>query len=193
VRHPKGSVHPRHASHHAHGTNPRRAATHRPATASDSCPGANLRPDEGNLEVVLAATLCLVNGERARFGAPPLVEDARLQSAAEAHSRDMVEGDYFEHVGPSGQTPLARIRAAGFIPNSTVGFVIGENIAWGTLWLASPREIVKAWMASPGHRANILDRAYRDTGLGIDPALPRSMSHGQAGGIYTQDFGSILG
>jgi uncharacterized protein YkwD len=48
-------------------------------------------------------------------------------------------------------------------------------------------------MGSPGHRANILNRSYRYTGIGIDPNLPHSMSGGQDGGMYTQDFGTIIG
>jgi uncharacterized protein YkwD len=161
----------------------------RPATASDSCPNANLYPNAGDIESVRAATLCLVNGERARFGVAPLIEDPRLTSAAGGHSQDMVEHHYFEHVSPSGQTLLMRLRASGFIPNGNVGYTIGENIAWGTLWLGTPRTIVKAWMQSPGHRANILDGAYRYSGIGIDPEV----SEGQTGGMYTQDFGTVTG
>lgn len=169
------------------------AHSKRPATASGYCPGANLTPRPGNIESVVAATLCLINDERTRFGEPALIEDPRLAGAAAGHSRDMDARHYFEHVSPGGQTLLMRVRDSGFIPNGNVGYTLGENIAWGTLWLASPHAIVKAWMASPGHRANILNGSYRYTGIGIDPALPRSMSGGQAGGMYTQDFGTIIG
>ena len=74
---------------------------------------------------------------------------------------------------PTGQTLLMRIQASGFIPNANVGYTLGENIAWGTLWLGTPRSIVKAWMESPGHRANILNGSYRYTGIGIDPEPAR--------------------
>jgi uncharacterized protein YkwD len=164
-----------------------------PATASRDCPGANLTPRPDNVGSVVAATLCLVNDERARFGVPALLENARLSSAAAGHSRDMDARHYFEHVSPGGQTLLMRLQASGFIPTGHVSYTVGENIAWGTLWLGTPRAIVRAWMASPGHRANILNGSYRYTGIGIDPALPRSMSDGQAGGMYTQDFGTITG
>jgi len=173
---------------HKHVVHPRQR---RPATASRDCPGASLTPKADNIASVVAATLCLVNGERARFGAPALIEDAHLSNAATSHSRDMDARHYFEHVGPGGQTLLTRIEASGFIPSGHVGYTLGENIAWGTLWLGTPRAIVRAWMASPGHRANILNPSFRDTGIGIDPALPRSMSGGQAGGMYTQDFGGL--
>ena len=104
----------------------------------------------------------------------------------------MASHDYFAHVGPRGQTLLARMRSAGYIYSSRVGYEVGENIAWGTLSLATPRAIVAAWMASPGHRANILDARFRDTAIGVSPHVPSSHSQGQAGGIYTQDFGVII-
>jgi uncharacterized protein YkwD len=47
-------------------------------------------------------------------------------------------------------------------------------------------------MHSPGHRANILDPRYRDTGIGVSSHAPASLVHGQAGAIYTQDFGVII-
>ncbi len=169
-----------------------RHAHRRPATASRDCPNANLTPSAENIESADAATLCLVNNERARFGEAALIEDPRLAGVATGHSRDMDARDYFEHVSPGGQTLLMRIQASGFIPGGNVGYTLGENIAWGTLWLGTPSAIVQAWMASPGHRANILNASFRYTGVGVDSDLPHSMSGGQAGGMYTQDFGTII-
>jgi uncharacterized protein YkwD len=191
----KGSKHGRKhkRKHRVHKRAVHRARRMRPATAADECPNANLTPNTSDIASVVAATLCLVNDERIRFGEPALIEDPHLASAAAGHSRDMDEHDYFAHTSPTGQTLLMRIEASGFIPNGNVGYTLGENIAWGTLWLGTPRAIVKAWMESPGHRANILDEAFRYTGVGVDQDLPRSMSGGQAGGMYTQDFGTIIG
>ena len=104
----------------------------------------------------------------------------------------MASEDYFSHTAPNGETPLDRMRASGYIDSSQEGYEVGENIAWGTLWLASPQSIVSAWMASPGHRANILDAHYRETGIGVSSHPPASLADGQAGGIYTQDFGTIV-
>jgi uncharacterized protein YkwD len=212
TRSKKGSVHVRHITIHRaphkgakHGhkhKHKRKRHTHkhavhhvlkkRSATAADECPNANLTPTANNTDSVVAATLCLVNDERVRFGESALIEDPRLTGAAVGHSRDMDENDYFSHTSPGGQTLLMRIQASGFIPNANVGYTLGENIAWGTLWLGTPRAIVKAWMESPGHRANILDGSYRYTGIGVDSDLPSSMAGGQAGGMYTQDFGTII-
>jgi len=90
-----------------------------------------------------------------------------------------------------GGSPLTRMRAAGYISRAR-GYEIGENIAYGTLWLATPRSIVSSWMRSPGHRANILDGRYRDTAIGVATQLAPSLSHGQAGAVYTQDFGVVI-
>ncbi|MGA2452533.1 MAG: CAP domain-containing protein [Solirubrobacteraceae bacterium] len=156
------------------------------------CAHAGLTPTASNVTLIRAATLCLVNRERAAAGERPLRPNARMRRAAQTHSQSMAFDDYFEHVGPGGVTPLARLRAVGYISSSRVGYEVGENIAWGTLYLATPRAIVAAWMASPGHRANILDANYRETGIGVVPHPPASLAHGQPGAIYTQDFGVII-
>jgi len=157
-----------------------------------ACPHARLRPTRKNLNLIRAATLCLVNRERAIHGERPLRPNRRLRRAAQGHSASMASNDYFAHVGPRGQTLLARMRSAGYIYSSRVGYEVGENIGWGTLNLATPREIVAAWMASPGHRANILDANFRDTAIGVSSYLPSSLGRGQPGAIYTQDFGVII-
>jgi uncharacterized protein YkwD len=156
------------------------------------CPNADLAPTAANVDVVDAATLCLVNRERTAHGESALSVDPAIACAARWHSNDMAAGDYFDHVGPRGDTPTSRMRTCGYIQSSGVGYEVGENIAWGTLWLATPRTIVAAWMASPGHRANILDARYRDTAVGIAPHPLASLANGQPGAMYTQDFGVIL-
>jgi hypothetical protein len=137
--------------------------------------------------------LCLVNRQRVIRGERPLALNARLQRTAQGHTRDMAVRDYFEHSRGRGDTVLRRMRAAGYIFSSRIGYEIGENIGWGTLWLATPRAMVAAWMASPGHRANILDPRFHDTAVGVSAHPPASLARGQAGAIYTQDFGGLLG
>jgi uncharacterized protein YkwD len=162
------------------------------AAASVRCPDAELAPHAENLDRVRAAVLCLINRERTRHGERALRFDARIEHAAQRHTEDMAFGDYFDHVGPHGDTPLDRLRAAGYVSNGRLGFEVGENIAWGTLSLSTPQAIVAAWMASPGHRANILDARFRDTAVGVSAHPPASLAHGQEGAIYTQDFGTIV-
>jgi uncharacterized protein YkwD len=164
-----------------------------PALAAGSaCPDAGLTPSAANIEQVRAAVVCLINQERERHGERALAPNAKLARAAQQHSRDMAEEDYFSHITPDGETPLDRIRANGYLSDPQAGYVVGENIAWGTLWLATPQSIVKAWMESPGHRANILDGGYRETGVGMEPRPPASLAEGQPGALYTQDFGTVV-
>ncbi len=156
------------------------------------CQGTELTPQAGNLDAIRAATMCLVNQERARNGEIPLQANVKLEQAAQGHSDEMVQADYFDHVSPSGETPLQRVQATGYLPGPPAGYAIGENIAWGTLSLATPAAIVSAWIASPEHLANILKASYRDSAIGVDPSAPAALAQGQAGAIYTQEFGVIL-
>jgi uncharacterized protein YkwD len=157
-----------------------------------SCQNTEARPEAGTIDAVDAATLCLVNQVRARNGELPLAPNADLQEAALAHSREMVSENYFAHVSPSGETPLQRVRETGYVPNEQDGYTVGENIAWGTLQLSTPAAIVAAWVASPEHLANILDSSYRDTAVGVAPQAPPSLSDGNPGAVYSQEFGVIV-
>ncbi len=189
----------RHAKRARHGgeattvvtVGPRSGAATIASVLATPCQNTEMTPEASNLAQAQAAALCLINQERARADELPLRPNAQLAEAALLHSEDMVKGDYFAHVSPSGETPLQRVEAGGYIPNSQVGYTVGENIAWGTLYLATPKSIVAAWMASPEHRANVLDGDYRDTAIAIAPSAPPSMAEGQAGAIYTQEFGVI--
>ena len=164
----------------------------RPGPQNTACPNSTLAPSAQDLTRIRAATLCLINRERITRGEPPLRPNWRLERAAQGHSRAMASRDYFEHVGGRGDTPLTRIRAAGYIFSSRLGYELGENIAYGTLSSATPRAIVASWMNSPEHRANILDRHFRDTAIGVFPRVPAAFSHGQSGAVYTQEFGVII-
>jgi uncharacterized protein YkwD len=202
--HASGGGHPRRKHHPAncakrgsgkrngHHVKRHRSTSNVRGADAGTCPGADLRPTQGNIDLVREATLCLIDQERLGHGEAALQPNVHLQQSAQAHTESMAFGDYFEHDGPSGDTPLSRMIACGYIPNSQVGYEIGENIGWGTLELGTPRAIVAAWMDSPGHRANILDARFRDTAIGVSPHVPSSLSDGQPGGIYTQDFGVII-
>jgi uncharacterized protein YkwD len=156
--------------------------------AGDSCANADLAPAGSNLATVAEATLCLLNGERADRGLTALKLDRDLQQAALGHGNDMVDHRYFAHDGRDGSRPADRIRAAGYL-RSGGAWRIGENLAWGTGDLATPRAIMAAWMASPGHRANILQPAYREIGFGVIAGNPGSESG--AGATYVTEFGVV--
>jgi uncharacterized protein YkwD len=172
-----------------HSPSRRRSA----AGSAGGCADTDLAPATWNVERVRAAVICLVNRERAAHGESDLQSNPRIEQAAQSHTESMAFGGYFEHVGPHGDTPVARLRASGYIYSSSLGYEVAENLAWGTGGLGTPRAIVAAWMASAGHRANILDARFRDTAVGVSPHVPSSIGGGQPGGIYTQDFGVVIG
>ncbi|GGY05978.1 CAP domain-containing protein [Streptomyces hiroshimensis] len=129
----------------------------------------------GGLARLAAEVTALTNAERAAAGLRPLAADPRLAAAAQAHSDDMVARDFYAHTSPEGREPWDRARAAG-CPHPG----IGENIACGQ---RSAQEVVRGWMNSPGHRANILKPDFAHIGVGY-------ATGSLAGTYWTQLFGT---
>jgi uncharacterized protein YkwD len=152
------------------------------AAGPAACASADARPAQVSERTVIRSTLCVVNAERARHGLRPLRLNRRLARAARHHSEDMARNGYFDHTSRSGASFVDRIRRTGYL-SGVRAWRVAENIAWGTGSQASPRAITRAWMNSPGHRANILDGSYREIGIGV--ASVRS-----ARTLYTTDFGA---
>jgi uncharacterized protein YkwD len=150
------------------------------------CAHTGVRPAAGNVADVRAAVLCLHNRERAAHGLPSLRENTKLRRAAEGHSGAMVAGRFFAHESPAGADMSDRILRTGYARGQ--GWSLGENIAWGTGRLATAAQIQRAWMESPGHRANILRRQFREIGIGIAIGAPVDPA-GLDGATYTADFG----
>jgi uncharacterized protein YkwD len=118
------------------------------------------------------AVVALTNRARAENGCRPLAHDAKLHLAAERHSADMARHGYFSHTSRDGRAFGQRIRATGFAFRRA-----GENIAKGQPTAAA---VVKAWLDSPGHRANMLNCSFTHIGVG----------HHAKGPTWTQDFAS---
>jgi uncharacterized protein YkwD len=157
------------------------------AGATD-CANADLQPDATNLPTISDATFCLLNAERTSRGLSVLSPDRQLQRAALGHGGDMVDHQYFAHEGRDGSQPAERIRSAGYLSGGGA-WRIGENLAWGTGDLATPRAIMAAWMNSPGHRANILQPQYRQIGFGVIAGNPTAKDG--AGATYVTEFGVV--
>jgi uncharacterized protein YkwD len=151
------------------------------------CPGADVVPAAGNTPLAAQATLCLLNGERAAQGMGALSEAPGLTQPSIAYSNRMVTEHFFAHESPDGGRLTDRLTAAGYI-EANGDWTVGENIAWGQGELSTPRSIVAAWMASPGHRDNILTRKYTEIGLGIALGTPGDTAWGAT---YTTDFGAV--
>lgn len=145
-----------------------------PATshaASPPCAATTVAAGEAPAATVARAVRCLVNAQRAAHGLAPLRPSRQLRVAAEAHGADMVSHRFFAHVSPFAGAVTDRARRAGYVPRAR-DWTLGEDIAWGEGDLSTPRSIVTAWMNSPGHRAVILDRRFRDAGVGVTAGVP---------------------
>jgi uncharacterized protein YkwD/uncharacterized cupredoxin-like copper-binding protein len=107
----------------------------------------------------------------------PLTMNDSLRTAARNHSLDMATQNYFSHTSLDGRTFDQRIRNAGY----TGSFPLGENIAAGA---STPQAVVDGWMGSPGHCANIMNGAFRATGVGYAFNPGATYRH-----YWTQTFG----
>jgi uncharacterized protein YkwD len=130
----------------------------------------------------------LINAERTSRKLSALKIEDRLSKVARTHSRDMSNRSFFDHINPDGKGPSDRGRALGYQCRKYLGEVIYEGLAenifqnnlynrvifngtkttyeWNTTEEIA-RSTVKGWMASPGHRQNILTPRYQRQGLGI--------------------------
>ncbi|WP_375261649.1 CAP domain-containing protein [Palleronia sp.] len=96
-----------------------------------------------------------VNARRAAAGLPPVTRSVRADRAAARHAQDMAANGFFAHQGSDGSSHTDRLRAVGCGPGA-------ENLAWGQ---TSAEAAMDAWMASEGHRRNILNPDLRAYGL----------------------------
>jgi len=153
-------------------------------TAAESTASRAACPGQSNLGAPAAAQeramLCLVNGARSSRGLEPLVAPSSLNRAADRKTGDILRCDEFSHEA-CGREFTYWMKHFGYR-----GCSEGENIAWGSGSLGTPRSIFRAWMHSKGHRENIL-RAYEDTGIG----LRTGTLEGYGGAhVWTEEFGS---
>ena len=145
--------------------------------AQTGCPATNLVPARGNLGKIRASILCLLNVQRGARGLPQLRASSALRRAARRHSADMLRRGYFDHQLAGGPTLVDRLRRVGYWPAT-----VGENLGMGAGTLGTPVNMVLAWLDSDHHRENILERRFRELGVGV------VVRGGQV--AYTTDFGS---
>jgi uncharacterized protein YkwD len=121
------------------------------------------------------ALLNEMNRVRAANGLGPLGFDSHLERAARSHSREMIRAGSFEHGDYGSRLVRFRVRASQ----------AGENIAWAARPRRLAHRIVAAWLASPGHRANLLRPSFTRVGVGVvaGPFLGRRGAR-----VVTADF-----
>ena len=103
--------------------------------------------------------LSLTNNQRTINGLATLTLNEKLSSAAFLKGTNMLENNYWAHNAPDGTTPWVFIKDVGYEYSYA-----GENLARG---FSTSDEVVNAWMASPGHRKNVLSADYKDIGFAV--------------------------
>jgi uncharacterized YkwD family protein len=150
------------------------AALRGPDDAGDtSDAGGNIVIAEQQINAYRMKVVGLVNAEREAAGLETLMIDVALFKAAQFKSADMAENAYFDHISPIYGSPMELLNR--FNIEYTL---VGENIASGH---PTPEHVMKGWLESPGHKANILNVNFRYIGVGLafsDDGTP----------LWTQEF-----
>ncbi|MEW6581183.1 MAG: CAP domain-containing protein [Actinomycetota bacterium] len=159
---------------------PRLLATVLVASASAAlagAPGAQAAsPGRSPAEATLLAAM---NEARVAHGRPPLRLSALLSRPARRHSASLAAAQELSHEGPHGEPFWTRLVAAGYPRNRWMG----ENLALVSGCGDAARTMVRMWLDSPGHRANLLSRRFRVVGVGV------ASDDGCAVTVATTDFG----
>lgn len=124
---------------------------------------------------ILQQLLDAHNEQRRLYGLPTILLSKELCTAAQGHTEWMARTNNMGHVGEGGSTFITRISRAGY-----TGFATGENIAAG---YRTVNLVVQDWMASPGHRRNILNAQSNEVGFGLASASDGTQ-------YWTTDFGA---
>ncbi len=158
-------------------------------TASDAATGsgAGYVKTCGGGKIYVSANakriLVLHNNIRINHNLRPFCVHPNLTNAARAHSKDMLARNYFSHYTKgSGKGPAQRLKRANYNCRT-----YGENIAWGSGSYGSPDYIMNKWMHSDGHRANILNKGFREIGIGTATGTYSGYENST---VYTVDFGT---
>jgi uncharacterized protein YkwD len=152
------------------------------ASSALACPYAGTTPANLTTAQAEQSVTCLVNKARRGHHARRLSWDPGLQAAAQGHSAAMDSGNFFAH----GDT-LGRIKSSGYLGGASA-WQVGETIHWGFGGHGTPKATVARWMKSPGHRATMLSRRFRNIGVGVAMGSPLGGGGGNSA-IYTADFG----
>ena len=132
-------------------------------------------------------SLDLHNQTRANSGLTKFCVHPALQSAARAHSKEMIDRDYFAHNSYNGETFSNRLKRYGYTPQPNRYWTVGENIALNySTGVTSANTVHNQWMNSPGHKANILNGKFKQIGVGAFYGNYK----GKNGTMWTADFGT---
>lgn len=130
----------------------------------------------------------LQNRARTKRGKKALCVHPDLTAAARAHSQEMLDKDYSAHESFNGETVKERLERYSYTFDGYSYYWYAENIAWGSGdAYSNPDRIFKWWMHSSHHRSNILDKKFREVGIGVQTGTYKSYTNTK---MYTVDFGT---
>jgi uncharacterized protein YkwD len=148
------------------------------ASGGEACGGAG--PETTELDFEEQKFLEIINGYRQENGLGALTHCRSLDRAAQGHSEDMRDQNYFDHLGLDGSAPWDRACAACYDLGCGPATAMAENIAAGA---ADAQTTFQLWKDSPGHNANMLNGALTQIGIG------RALGGGDYGVYWTNVFG----
>ncbi|MFG1871844.1 CAP domain-containing protein [Micromonospora arborensis] len=130
-----------------------------PRTSAPSTTSSGSGGSSGTVSAQAREVVDLVNAERAKAGCNALSINDKLMTAAQRHSQDQADHQNMSHTGSDGSDSGVRLDRVGYAWRT-----YGENVAWNQ---KTPAAVMDAWMNSSGHRANILNCAFTEIGVGI--------------------------
>jgi uncharacterized protein YkwD len=156
--------------------------------AGQARPAATAPSASERLRALDQAILAQLNAVRADHGLRPDAISADLQEAAVFHSRSMLDDGFFAHESKDGSSFVVRLKRF-YSPGRHTVWSAGENLLYSGAEIDA-EAAVKAWMASPPHRRNMLDPSWRDVGIGsMHSASAGGPFGGAATWVITVDFG----
>jgi uncharacterized protein YkwD len=136
--------------------------------------------EQGRLVLSSQNIIWFINKERMSRGLNPLIIEQDLMATTDLKNNDMILFNYFEHINP-----VTNASIDVFLDTTDYSFIkVAENLAVGNF--LTSKEVVDAWMKSPGHRKNILDPYYKETGVSVTKAFYQ----GSHVFFITQHFGN---
>jgi uncharacterized protein YkwD len=147
---------------------------------ASACQGAN--DARASAEQQMSAVACLINQARSRERRAQLGASPRLTRAAALKGRQVASCNDFSHT-PCGTEFTSTFQRAGYRYST-----VGENLYAGPWGRVTPREVVLAWLKSPGHRANMLSPGFRQ--LGAAPVRAPGLLGNQVSVVWTATFGT---
>jgi uncharacterized protein YkwD len=146
-----------------------------------TCSGGTIELDANEKRL-----LDLHNTARHNHGLKRLCVHPALTAAARAHSHEMLSRDYLSHRSYNGETTAQRLARYGYTLNGYSYYALGENIAWGCGSAGTPDKAFSFWMHSRDHRHNILNKKFREIGIGSETGTYKTCTQAT---VHTVDFG----